>query len=110
MGLKINRNEKNEYQLISTVTGKSWHDKEWITLDEAKKTIINIAFNDFVEKAIEIDMVFPRGYSVNGNLCGDKKPSFNNWILDTYESKDAEITIEKKFEEMYDRLKLTFKI
>lgn len=110
MGLKVNRNDNNEYQLISTINGKPWHDKEWITEDEAKKTLINIAFNDFVEKAIKIDMEFPRRYNVNGKRYSDEKPSYTHWVLEAYESEDTECIIQNKFEEMYDRLKLTFKI
>ncbi len=112
MGLEIKRNDKNQYQLKSTVSDESYHpDKKWISEDEAKRILINKQFWDFIEAAIEIDMTFPNRYNVNDKRHIDEtKPNFNQWMLDTYKSEDIDGIISSKFDELYKRLGLDFKI
>ena len=113
MGLEIKRTDKNLYSLKSTISDESYHpEKEWVTEDEAKATLIESAFCDFIDKAIKIDMEFPRGYSINGKReIFDKtepnpKPSYYDWAL----QNNTDEAYKAKFEELYKRLKLTFKI
>ncbi len=108
MGLRVNKNGKNEYQLISTYNDSSWHpDKEWITEDEAKKLLINEAFIKFIERTIEIDMTFPWSLGMKRIL---PKEDYNQWILDAMRSDNCNEIVDNKFEEIYKRLNLDFEI
>ena len=112
MGLEISKNDKGEYNLLSTISDMSWHpDNEWVTEDEAKKLLIHDLFFKFVNDAINIDMTFPNRYNVNGERHYDEsKPDFNKFIGDAYKSKDVDKIINDKFSELHERLKLDIKI
>lgn len=110
MGLNITKNDKGEYQLISTISNESYHpDKEWVSEAEAKKILIEDAFINFVNKAIEIDMTFPQNYRVN-DINPKRSSVFNQWVLDAYESENVDKIFADKFEEIHSRLKLDIKI
>lgn len=83
MGLEIKKNKEGLYSLTSTISDESYHpESKWITLDDAKKLLIEKSFYKFVEEAIKIDMNFPNGYIVNDKHCYDKSlPNFNDWYL-----------------------------
>lgn len=112
MGLQVKKNKQNEYSLTSSVSNESHHpDKKWISEAEAKKLLINSAFWKFVEKVIEIDMEFPNGYHVNDKRHMDENGfKFGEWWLKAAKSDNFDETIQKKFEEVYERLGLDFKI
>ena len=112
MGLQVNKNDNGEFQLVSTITGESHHpDKEWISENEAKLILINISIWKFIEEVIEIDMVFPSGYNVNGKRYIDNtKPSFNEWLSVALKSEDCEKLIGQKFKELHKRLGLKFSL
>jgi NAD+--asparagine ADP-ribosyltransferase len=116
MGFEITRNGQGLYRIEDSVSGGCYHpDSQWVTTDEAKKILINDAFTDFVDRVFKIDMDFPRGYTVNDRRVPfheyDKKKAtgtqnYMDWAVEKHTSEEY----EKKFEELYDRLKLTFKI
>ncbi len=110
MGLQINRNEKGEYKLTSTISGESYHPKkEWVSEDEAKKCLINNEFMRFIDKLIEIDMSFPNNYRVNDKM-GDRQSDYNEWVLKASGSADVNEVFEDKVKEIYERLKLDIKL
>lgn len=112
MGLKVNKNDNNEYQLISSVSDESYHpDKEWISEDEAKVILINKTIWKFIEDTIKIDMEFPSGYFVNDKYHRDStKPSFNEMLGEALDSEDCDKILGQKFKEIHKRLKLKFSI
>lgn len=112
MGLIIDKNDKGQYKLTSTVSNESLHpDDEWIDEDEAKRILIYRQLHTFIEKSIEIEMTFPNGYRVNDSYQRDTtKPDFHRWFLDALKSDNVDEIIKDKFEEVYNRLKLEIKI
>jgi hypothetical protein len=117
MGLIVKRNEEGKYQLIGTIAGGRYHEDEWITLDEAKKILIEQEFFDFLERAIKIDMTFPSRYRVEDE--DDEKPrrirmkieddkedeyqQFNRKMIDT---EDYYGDIWKKAFEIFEKHKI----
>jgi len=112
MGLDIERNDKGLYRMKSTVSDESYHpDKEWIDENEMKRILIHNELHKFIEKAIEIDMTFPNRYHVNDRyVSDDTKPCFHTWLIKAFKSDDCDDIITKKFEEVYTKLGLDFKI
>ena len=54
------------YQIRCSMSNELYHTKKWITLDEAKKFLINNAIWDFITQVIKIDEDFPSGYNIDG--------------------------------------------
>ncbi len=102
MGLEIKRNSKGEYSLKSSISNESYHpDKKWISIDEAKVLLIHKAFYRFVEEAINIDMTFPNGYTVNDKReRNEELPDFNEWHLSILREDDYGKNLFKKFNEV----------
>lgn len=111
MGLIVKRNKNKQYKLISSISDKSLNQhEEWISEEEAKKTLIELAFYDFISKTIEIDMTFPNNYYVNGK-CNNKKSNaeeFWKFILDSYKPGQEDV-LEDKFQEIIKRLGVELK-
>jgi hypothetical protein len=111
MGYDIKQLKNGKFKIKSTISDESYHpDKNSITLDEAKVILINEKFWKFIEDVIEIDMEFPNGYYVNGHRMNNSNFDFGSWKMDALKSDDTEIKYTKKFEEIYKRLNLDFKI
>jgi hypothetical protein len=106
MGLYIKK--KNDlYAVFSSVTDKRIHDKQWLTLDEAKKEVIMHGFYKFLYDAIEVYMDFPSGYEVNGARRHSRDNEFHSWFMDVGKYVEG---VESKTKEMIDKLSLDFKI
>jgi hypothetical protein len=113
MGIEIKRNKKSQYKLTSTVSGDCYHpEHDWVDEDEAKRILIYNQFHRFVEKVIEIDINFPRGYFVNGKYQkhDEYNKPFNDWLMNALMSKDVDKIISDKFKEVYEKLKLEINI
>ncbi len=108
MGLEIKRNDIGEYSLTSTISNESYHpEKEWITLDEAKKLLIEKAFYKFVEQAIEIDMSFPNNYFVNDKREYNKElTNFLEWHLNILKDDEYGKKLFEKFNEVLKKLNM----
>lgn len=107
MGLEVKRNEAGLFNLMSTVSDESHHpDKKWVTVDEAKKILIEKAIWDFLEKVIEIDACFPSAYHVNGkyNMKDNSKSEHLRWLLDNAYGEGGGDKLEAKFKEVIKRL------
>lgn len=109
MGLEIKKNSKGLFKLTSTVSDESYHpDKKWISVDEAKKVLIENEIWSFIEKIIEIDECFPGSYYVNGSydVKNDSKTKHLRWMLDNAYGEDGGEKLEAKFKEVIKRLEI----
>lgn len=92
MGLSITTKEENGevlYQLMSTVTDTLIHEKEWLSLEEAKKALINKKLWRFIDDIQETDMCFPNGYIINGKMLSRHDgPDFTEYLRKQYSLDD----------------------
>lgn len=109
MGLIVKRNKINQYQLSSSISDESYHPKKrWLSQDEAKKLLIEMAFIDFIEKAVQIDMDFPNRYKVNNKIYPtDSSLSFDKWSEDNDYDDDR---LSEKFTEVCEKHSLDIHI
>lgn len=107
MGLYLNQKD-DKYTIMDSVSGKRIHDEKWISLDEAKKVMIERKFIQFLEYMIEIDMEFPHRYQINGKPYFSKPgESFFRWIMDKSLDDDR---FNAKVKEVIEKLKLNLTI
>lgn len=79
MGLIVNKNKQNNFQLISTVSDERLHDEEWITREEAIKILVEKQAWRFIERVVEVYLDFPLGYA-NGELeIHRAERKFHDW-------------------------------
>lgn len=97
MGLIVTKNDNNEYHIVSSVSDECIHDNEWISIDEAKKILIEREFFRFMDSAIQINMDFPNGYSINGKMCNDYEDDkcYFDWALSKKGGRNPEKYQEK---------------
>ena len=72
-----NKNGIELYQIKCTITDTLYHKNKWITLDEAKKVLINENLWNCIDKTIDIQMSFPTGYRVNDVFTLKSKDFYN---------------------------------
>ena len=106
MGLNIKRNKDGLYQMKSTVSDEIIHDGKWITEKEAKKVLIERAWFDFQEKAIEIYMDFPGGYQVNGKFENRERTGLE-FIIKALKDERGTM-MDNKFKEICKDLEIDF--
>lgn len=108
MGLNITKNKSGKYKLVSSFTDKKLHKELWISEDEAKRILINRRLWEFIEGVIEVDLSFPS--HVDGKVNFEGKDKFFEWTREANKSEDIDKMYQDKFMEIYNRLKLTFKL
>jgi len=106
MAYVIKKNKQGLYNIKSSISDECYHpDKKWLTEDEAKRILIQIAFGKFLDKVIEIDFDFPTIYMVN-DVVESHRGKTNTFFLETYDKPNTEankilndkiLEIEKKF-------------
>ena len=104
MGLKINRNEEYQYQLISTISDEKYHDEEWVSEDEAKRILITRKIWDFIEDIVEIDIAFPDTYRINGEI--KELGKFTQWWLDNEDITHDDDKLGDLVDSIFERLDL----
>lgn len=109
MGLIITK-KADLFKIECSIGGESYHpDKSWVTIDEAKRLLVEKAFYNFMDKALEISMDFPIKYNVNGRMFFDEnqQPTYNKWYLEILDDKDAgQIRLVDEFNKRLDDLGL----
>lgn len=98
---KIVKGEKL-YQIRSTNSNELYHTKKWVTLDEAKKCMIESKFWRFFQDIVEIEKTFPIGYSVDGIVQHPAKGEkmFAEFVLKTYFAKNGAQKLDADFQEI----------
>lgn len=86
MGIIVSKNEKDEFDIVSTITDKSITGG-FVSLNEAKNTLIIEATYDAIDNFIKINMQFPISYRVN-DIPSNNRNIFNSWW--TKEISEAE--------------------
>ena len=109
MGLKIKKNDKGEYQMISTISDEKIHEGEWISEEKAKESLMTRSFFRFVDEIIAIDMDFPSGYTVDGKRESYKDGCSLDWMCSKKGGLDNSI-YTKKMHEVLAKLDITIKI
>ena len=69
MGINIKRKKikgVEMYQLRSTISDELYHKEDWVTIDGAKKALMESKVWKFCEELVQVDMEFPNFYHVNG--------------------------------------------
>lgn len=89
------------YQLRSSISDELYHKEKWITLDEAKKVLIENSFWKFFETIVEIGNFFPQGWSVNGLSSNNVK--FLEHSLSNYLIKNGGKKLDADFQEIMQR-------
>ena len=70
MGTEIKK-KGDLYQLKSTVSGELKHEEDWITEDDAKKSLITTILWNAIEKIVCVEMDFPAGYRINDKFVNN---------------------------------------
>lgn len=107
MGLQIKRNKKGLYRLMSTINDKLITDVEWVDTQEAKNALIDQLFYDFIDKAIQVDIDFPNGYTVNGKLINIPDSTYWAWYTDKVNGGGNSDVYKKKMDEILNLLGLS---
>jgi len=93
MGWYIKHSEKG-YQIISTVSDKIIHKKKWLSKEETKKLMAEVALYEFYEKLIKIDKDFLFRYSVNDkrifNDCEHGSNTALRWLIENEDKIESE--------------------
>lgn len=93
MGWEVKHSAKG-YQITSTVSGKLIHKKKWLSKEETKAVMAEVALYDFFEKLINIDKNFLFRYSVNDQRIFDDCEHGSNtalrWMMDNEDKIEAE--------------------
>lgn len=89
MGWEIKHTEKG-YQIKSTVSGHLIHKQEWMTEDETKSLMAEVALYEFYEKLIKIDKDFLIGYQINGKRNFEKEMTALRWLIDNEDKVEEE--------------------
>lgn len=106
MGLEIKQNKKGDFSLNSSISNESYHpDDKYISLNDAKKILIENAYYKFLHEAVRIHMEFPQGYMVNGKRVQNECIG-SVWLLNTMKTEDPDRTVYEKFLEISKELKL----
>lgn len=105
MGLYY-KEDSGKYKIYSTVTDSVVHKNTWLTKEEAKAVLIDLAYKDFCEKVLKIDHTFPEGYvSHNGTINAGSSSKFNDWLCrEIYNSDNAFSKLANKAKEVLRRL------
>ena len=109
MGLRVEQ-KNGLFKLTSSISDERLHDEEWVTKDEAKRILINRALWDFMQKAIEIDLEFPSGYSCRGKYIPHEKGAMTGakWMLDNAYKEGGTERVVARFKEIREKLDLDF--
>jgi hypothetical protein len=111
MGIDIKRKKINGvemYQLRSTISDELYHTEDWVTVDGAKKALMESQIWNFCEKLVEIDIEFPHAYHI-----GDKPPKiysdktiqrFCEYALNNYYGKGGGKKLNDDFHAIINRL------
>jgi hypothetical protein len=96
------------YQLRSTISDELYHKEEWVTLDGAKKALMESKIWNFFEQLVEIDKEFPHYYHVNGKIKIPKEgfERFAHYALDNYYGKGGGQKLYSDVIEIINRLNL----
>lgn len=90
------------YQLRSTISDDLYHTEQWVTLDKAKKALMESKLWNLAESFIEIDMEFPHAYYVNGappKIFTDKTiKRYSQHALENYYGEDGAKKLDEDFE------------
>lgn len=93
MGWDIKHTEKG-YQITSTVSDRLIHKKKWLSKDEAKAVMAEVALYDFFENLIKIDKDFLYRYCVNDERifedCEHGSNTALRWMIDNADKVEAE--------------------
>lgn len=84
MGLQIKKHKTTgKLKLTSSISSERLHDAHWISLEEAKKILIDRAFSKFLQNVCEIGIDFPAQYYINDErqCYPEGHESFNSWWL-----------------------------
>ena len=99
MGIVISKNEKDEFDIVSTITDESITNG-FISLNKAKNVLIMEAVYDAIDNFIKINMQFPISYCVNG-VPSNNRNIFNSWWLkEISEAEDPNFVYISKLNEI----------
>jgi hypothetical protein len=105
MGIEIKRKKMNGvemYQLRSTISDELYHTEDWVTIDGAKKALMESKVWKFCEELVQVDMEFPNFYHVNGKppkAYSDKTMQrFCEYALKNYYSKGGGKKLDTDFQ------------
>lgn len=108
MGLEIKRHKGNgKLKLTSTVSGERLHDEQWISVEAAKRILIDQEFFRFMENIAKIGMDFPAHRIIDGKLepYPENHLTFNRWYLNNDCKTEP---LYKKVIEISDELNIGF--
>jgi hypothetical protein len=98
MGWEIKYSE-NGYQITSTVTGELIHEKKWMSKDETKAFMAEVALYNFFEELIKIDKDFLYDYRVNDKLifndCEHGSKTALSWMIDNDDKVEGRDILNK---------------
>lgn len=90
------------YQLRSTISDELYHVEQWVTLDGAKKALMESKLWKLAESFIEIDMEFPHAYYINNKppkIFTDKTiKRYSQHALENYFGEDGNKKLDEDFE------------
>ena len=107
MGIQVKRNSKEQFNLVDSINNEQLHEKRWISIQEAKKILIERLYFNFLKDAISVDLEFPNGYSVNGILERSKvEMTGNEFLLNCFREGNSCKSLFEKFDQMKTDLNL----
>lgn len=104
MGIEIKRNRAGLYRMQSTISDQLITDNEWVDTQEAKNTLIERLFYDFIDKAIEVDIDFPKGYTVNGKRVDKTDNAYWDWYKNNVDGGGNQEVYNAKIIEIISRI------
>jgi hypothetical protein len=96
------------YQLRSTISDELYHTENWVTVDGAKKALMESQIWKFCEKIVEIDIEFPHAYRIGDmppKIYSDKTiQRFCEYALNNYYGKGGGKKLNDDFHAIINRL------
>jgi hypothetical protein len=90
------------YQLRSTISDELYHTEDWVSIDGAKKALMESKVWNFAEELIKVDMEFPDFYSINGKTPKAHSDvnikNFGLYALNNYYSKGGGKKLDEDFQ------------